>query len=367
MKLAATLGCAALGLSSLSGCSSDDPVALSVVVLKRSSDSNGTPCWAQLTDEGLPAEYPRSRELCPNAELPVLSSGVDRVRVVVDYGVALEDAKTAPAPTIKAFFDGAEQATGASVQASVDGNARFALAELVVPVTEAKELRFTVSTPSGYSGAAAEAFTLMPAEPTIEVTECKRQTPCLLEAGVGTAEVVVSAPGASPRDVTLESTLDDVQASEPFALKLTTPSADKMTTRKSVQVPFGRPGAVWRLTARLGSVSHTQEIALAAPAIEAELSSCKTAPCAAKYGSSHVLTIRAPAAMRESQATVSTALDHFPLLPPAKVNLALAGAGKASKEAAYPITAPASGASWQIDVHVAGYAAQSLVVELTPP
>jgi len=361
------LGCAALALFALSSCTpADDPVALSVVVLKRSSGAAGTSCWARLTNEALPEEYPRAQELCANAELPELSSGVDRVRIVVDYGVTLDETKTAPVPTIRAFFDGTELAIGGSVQPSVDGDSRFALAEFVVPVTEAKELRLAVSTPSGYSGAVAEAFTLTPAEPTVEVSECKRQTSCVLEAGTGTAEVVVSTAGASPRDVTLESTLDDVQASEPFNLKLTTPDGDKMTTRRSVQVPFGRPGTVWRLTARLGSVSHTQEIALAAPAIDAQLSSCTTPPCAAKYGSSHVLTIKAPAGIRETQATVSTALDHLPLLPFAKVNLVVAGAGKATKEAEYPINAPASGTSWQIDVDVAGYAAQSIVVELSP-
>lgn len=355
-----TIVVVACALTSLQCCSSDTPAQMNIAVQKKMSAG----CWATMTDEPIASDYPLATSSCADSAPAELLSGSDHVRVIIDYNVDFDENESAPAPTLQLLLDGVETPSAATVQATVNGDPKFALAEFVVPSTPAQELRLSIETPSGYSGAIPTVFLLEPPPITISVAQCPTDSACELLGGTGSAQVNLSIPGTTSQSVTLSSAINGVENSPDLTVNATELGDGVVTANVPVEVPFARDGASWLLTAHLGSGNYpAPPIRLKAPTIESSIG-CAS-PCAVKAGSSIGLTVKAPGEIQATQATVRTYVDGVPALAGVLLNLDGKDVNADQAFGTQLLTAPASGSIWQIDVNVGGYPAQTILANIT--
>ncbi|WP_437672431.1 hypothetical protein [Sorangium sp. So ce131] len=344
------------------GCGSDDPAVLKIAVQKQTSDG----CYATMTGE--PAPSALRLPSCGSTAPAELISGADRVRVIVDYDVPFAEAAAAPSPTLRVMLDGVETPTGASNETQIQGDRRWSVSTFIVPARPADELRISVETPSGYSGNVPESFKLKPPVVDVNVAQCPADGLCEMLGGVGSAQVELRVPGSVTQSVALTSSVDGIE--EPAEHVVDTKRREPGVTVgvAELRVPVAEDAATWTLTARLGAgVYAARPITLRAPPIRASIG-C-TSPCEVKAGSTVGLTVTAPLSIHATQAVVRTAVDGVPGIVGATLDLNQRDVGARTLSGVQTLTVPTpkgDGAAWQIDVNVAGYAAQSILATIDP-
>lgn len=299
---------------------------------------------------------------CPFRLPTQLFAGIDRVKVIVDYGpdVPFPRSTTAPRPDITVTVDGvvSDEPIDISNEFRIGGRAYF-IGSFTAPAEASSDIRITAGVNAGFQTLVPDVFTSIPAPVFMSLLECQGSPPCELTGAVGSAHIRVSTLGSVPQFVTIHSRLDGVPQPDPSPPVHTFPSSTGGTEAiTGVPVPAAPDDTNWVLSAELGdAVVWEVSSVIRAPEITARLT-CGTT-CALDSGDPVGLEILAPAQIRPLEALVTTRLDGNPQLVSVRVplvqradNMALGLLG---------LTAPAGTGSWQIDVTIAGYAAPTIV------
>lgn len=308
--------------------------------------------------------------LCPPPAIEPtapLTAGLDTIMLVVDYGVLdLPDSAAIPPPSITLSVDGVAQPgalTPDALHASPTGR-RYATAVSHVPAIASRDVRIAVRSVAASPLATELRLTSVAPVPTASITECgPPPAVCEATAAVGSVHLAVALPGDVARAVTIHSSIDGVLLPDPPAIT-TAPIGNHTEGVRAIDVPGGvTDGALWTLRAQLDAAPGDVVIRLHPPAITSALS-CPS-PCTVAAGATLGLTVVAPRDIRPRRAAYATRLAGVPSTAGTLDLLTLDNtAGTASGATA--LVAPATPGPWTIDVSVADYAAQTLVVNVTP-
>jgi hypothetical protein len=347
----------------LAACNSVDDPTTPTVSVQRHVERDSGDCYAMLAGPAPAAELQLDAPCDDPAASATVVGGVDRVRLVVDYGLDVEFAASAnpPEPTVAVTIDGHETTGGFDIAAArvIDARA-YSLVTLVPPAVTTEDVRIAVKVDDGFEALVADPFAIAAPSVAVEVLECDDDG-CELPAAVGFAHVRVEVPGRTGQQVTLRSLVDGVSEGESLGTVTTAPVGDHTEKEAPVAVPIAAPGAIWRVEAQLGSLrALSPPIVLRAPMITSQIA-CDD-PCTIAPGASTTLTVTSPREIRNRQASVSTTANGVAGLNGATLNLTLEDVGAGTVSGKMALTAPDAAGAWQIDVLVAGYAAQTLVV-----
>jgi hypothetical protein len=286
-----------------------------------------------------------------------ITAGLDTIMLVVDYGVLdIPDSATIPPPSLTLSVDGVPQPgalTPDALHASASGR-RYVTAVSHAPATASRDVRIAAR-PFASSPLATELrLTSVAPVPTASIIECGPPPAiCEATAAVGSVHLAVALPGDVARAVTIHSLIDGVLLPDPPAVT-TAPTGTHTEGVRAIDVPGGvTDGALWTLRAQLDAEPGVVVIRLHPPAITSALS-CPS-PCTIAAGATLGLTVAAYATRLAGVPNTSGTLDLLTIDN---------AAGTAS--GATPLVAPATPGPWTIDVSVADYAAQTLVVNVTP-
>lgn len=299
---------------------------------------------------------------CPFRLPTQLFAGIDRVKVVVDYGpdVPFARSTTAPPPDITVTIDGvvSDEPIEISNEFRIGGRAYF-IASFTVPDETSSDVRISAGVNAGFQTLVPDVFSTIAAPVFMSLLECQGAPPCQLFGAVGSAHIRVSTLGTIPQLVTIHSSLDGVPQPDPIPPVRTFPSSVGGTEAiTGVPIPAASDDTNWVLSAELGeAVVWEVSAVIRAPEITARLT-CGTT-CALASGDPIGLEILAPSQIRPLEALVTTRLDGNPQLVSVRVPLEQRADGTAL--GLLGLTSPAGSGSWQIDVTVAGYAAPTIV------
>lgn len=324
-------------------------------------------CYANMTGTDAPVDPAlKAPNMCPaSAPDTVILAGIDRLAVLVDYGpgIEFEPTATVPAPTVVVSVDG--QSSSVAIQVSpvqfAPGGRAYFLATFSAPSTPSTNVGVAVSVAPGFSFTVPTRFEIRAAKPTIAVTGCPAPGPCTVTAGVGAAQLTVTAPGAVPQQIAFRSLVDGIEQPDTIPAVLTKAAGDHTEGVANFPVPIAAAGSTWVIEADLGPErSSTAAMTLAAPKITAVLA-CKE-PCTFSQGASTAVTVTAPKAIRATQAAITAGLDGVPQVTGATINLSSVDVTAGTVFGQLPLSAPTKPGLWSIDVSVAGYHAQTILV-----
>lgn len=299
---------------------------------------------------------------CPFRLPTQLFAGIDRVKVVVDYGpdVPFARSTTAPPPEITVTVDGvvSDVAVDISNEFRIGDRAYF-IGSFTVPTEASTDIRITAGVNAGFQTLVPDVFTSIAAPVFMSLLECQGAPPCELQGAVGLAHIRVTTLGSVSQFVTIHSRLDGVPQPDPIPPVKTFPApAGGTEAITGVPIPAASDDTNWVLSAELGeAVVWEVSSVIRAPSIMSRLT-CGTT-CALDSGDAVGLEILTPSQIRPLEALVTTRLDGNPQLVNVRVPLEQRADGTAL--GLLGLTAPAGSGSWQIDVTVAGYAAPTLV------
>lgn len=328
-----------------------------VSVLKRTNDG----CFSLMTQDAPVASELGISDICPYLSEPLLLAGVDYVEVVVDYGpeVAFSGDTHAPAPDIAITIDGgpSDVRIVQSGEQRVDARAFF-VATFHTPPVLSTDVRIAAGVNPGFHSEVPITFSILATPVDLSIVNCPQGTGCMLTGGVGRASLRVVVPGDVPQVVALRGTLDGTPQADPLPPVTTQPVGNHTEVIAPIPIPAAHDGAQWAIGAQIYTTQTAQVTAtIAAPMITSALSCGST--CALATNQAVGLAVGAPNGITPLEALVDTAVNGIPQLVHATVPLAETANGTATGQLA--LRAPATAGSWQIDVHVAGYAAASIV------
>lgn len=337
-----------------------DPPITAAVLVKAPAGCFAPVGAAPSAELGLP-------NLCPTPAIAPINAGLDTIMLVLDYGVLdLPDSAAIPPPSITLSVDGVPQPgalTPDPLHQSATGR-RYFTAVAHVPATPSRDVRIAAR-PLASSPLATELrLTSVAPVPAASITECDPPPAiCEATAAVGSVHLAVALPGDVARAVTIHSSIDGVLQPDPPAMT-TAPIGNHTEGVRTIDVPGGvADGALWTLRAQLDAEPSDVMIRLHPPAITSSLS-CPS-PCTVAPGASLGLTVVAPRDIRPRRAVYATRLGGVPNAS-GTLDLLTIDNAAATASGATPLVAPATPGPWTIDVSVADYAAQTLVVNVTP-
>ncbi len=296
---------------------------------------------------------------CPYRADTRLLSGIDFIEVVIDYGpdVPFSGSTVAPTPNVVVTLDGV--ASDAPISMSDEfrvGERAYYIATLRAPERASTDLRITAGVNAGFQTMVPEVLTTTAPQVELVLLECQQGT-CEIPGATGTVHVHVAVPGTVTQFVTIHSTLDGVLQPDPVPPVRTFVINNRTENTTAIPVPAAPDGTQWSISAQLGDGPLTKVDALIRkPPIDTELTCGLT--CTLSPGDPVGLEIVTPAGIRPLEALVTTRLDGIPQLVDARVPLSTRADGTA--HGLLGMNAPGPG-TWQIDVTVAGYEADSIV------
>ena len=346
MKYLIILLCACEGLTS-----SSQP---NVSVLKRTDEG----CFSLMTPDAPVASELGVTDVCPYLSEPQLIAAVDYVEVVVDYGadVAFAGDTHAPPPNIALTIDGGP----GDAQIVLSGEQRigsraFFVATFHVPPTLSTDVRIAAGVNPGFHTDVPVTFSILPTPVDLSLVNCTQGTGCDLIGGVGRAQLKVVVPGDVAQVVQLHGTIDGQPQLDPLPPVTTQTLGNHTEALAQIPIPAAHEGAVWNIG---GQIYATQTAEVTAVIHAPTILSALTCGASCAAGSSTGLVIGAPNGITPLSARIDTSLDGVPQIVGATAPLVENANGTATGQLA--LTAPGAG-TWQIDVHVAGYAAPSIV------
>jgi hypothetical protein len=292
-----------------------------------------------------------------------LNAAVDLVELVIDYGVVdVSQATVPPSPSIAVSVDSTAVATPVALSSlqRVHGHL-FYVATFHAPPLVSNNVRITLTT-VGIGTTLDTVFSTVAPVPAVDVVECAGLPTCDVRGAVGTIHLHVMVPGDVPQQVAFHSYLDEVPGPDLVSPSMTTLGTGNTETTVEVPVPAAPAGTAWSLEAQLGSArARSRSITVQKPQVTAGFA-C-TQPCVVAAGAALGLTITAPKDIRTKTAIYTTWVDGVPLVSNATTELVSVDVGAGTVSGTVSVTAPPHGA-WRIDVSVAGYRADSIVVQV---
>jgi hypothetical protein len=296
---------------------------------------------------------------CPYRADTRLLAGIDFIEVVVDYGpdVPFSRSTVAPRPHIVVTLDGVANDDPITISDEFRVAERaYYIATLRAPLVASTDVRVIAGVNAGFQTTVPEVLTTVAPHVELVLLECQ-QGPCELPGATGSAHIHVAVPGTVPQQVTIHSTLDGVPQPPPVPPVKTFVVNNRTENTTAIPVPVAPDGTRWSIYAQVGTGPLTRVDALIrAPSIVTELT-CGTG-CALEDGDPVGLEIVTLAGIRPLEALVTTRLDGVPRIVDARVPLTMRSDGTA--RGLLGMTAPGPG-TWQIDVTVAGYSADTIV------
>lgn len=300
---------------------------------------------------------------CPYRGDTRLLAGIDLVEIVIDYGadVAFAGSTIAPRPQIVVTTSGV--ASDEPVEISDEfrvGERAYYIATLRTPRDASTDVRVTAGVNAGFQTTVPEVLSIIAPQVQLSLLECP-EGPCDLPGATGSAHVRLAVPGSVSQTVTIHSTLDGVPQPDPVPPVRTFVVGGHTENTTAIPIPVAADGTRWSLSAHVGDGPLTKvDAVIRKPTIVTELT-CG-AGCSLDDGDAVGLEILTLAGIRPLEALVTTRLDGIPHLVDARVPLSPRADGTA--HGVLGLVAPGPSGTWQIDVTVAGYSADSIVTNV---
>jgi hypothetical protein len=240
-----------------------------------------------------------------------LVGGVDRMRVVVDYGVRFSDSAAVPAPTLRFLFDGEELPSSYDMTKTVRDDGRIlASRELTVPARVATSVQLVVSASETYEATVSD-LTVSAVPARFSLVGCA-VSPCDRAANVGTLPVYVETAQDDPRTQAVVTTwLNGVSQPDVTTVDLAAVGGGVRAATAYLPVP-DHSGALWTIGARLGDFAlPSQDVRLNTPALTLGVQNCDapSGRCALGAGTTAVVVVTAPLEIFAHQATITSILN----------------------------------------------------------
>ena len=299
--------------------------------------------------------------------LSAVIAGVDRLRIVIDYGtsVRISAATKLPAPTLALLFDGAPSMVAPRFgEMQRAGKHLFFLATYDVPLIDANELVIAAEAVPDFRDETPESFAVAQPSARVEIEGCAAGG-CGFVGGVQAARVVVTIPSREPQPVTLRSHLAD--GSRETTRTLTTARIGETLTRvvTTVDTPLVGAPATWVLEAHWRTQTTTTTVALARPTLALEVLQCPSTPCdliAAVGRVRAVVTIPGPTAQAVTMRSIVGGFDDS-----AQSKMSVAHTD-ASTQVTFDINTPMQPtSSWQLEARWQTIDAQFGDIRLAAP
>jgi len=301
---------------------------------------------------------------CPYRGTTQLTAGVDLIEVVVDYGpdVPFSGTTMAPPPNVVVTVDGVDVQEPVTLSDEFRvGERAYYIATFRAPKgTASTDVRISASVNAGFQTLVPEVLTISKPKVELVLLECETG-PCDVPGATGSVHVHLAVAGTVTQYVTIHSTLDGIPQPDPVPPIRTFAINNRTENTSAIPTPAAPDGTLWTISAQIEDGPLTEADAhIRAPEITTELT-CGTA-CGLSDGNPVGLEIVTAAGIRPLEALVTTRLNGIPSLVDVKVPLTKLADGTA--HGTLGMIAPGPSGTWQIDVTIAGYSADTIVTQV---
>lgn len=303
------------------GCSGESVPARPIVSVQRFDVEKA--CYSTCPEITPPAaELSLGESTCGTAAACGFVGGLDRLRVIVDYGaIEIDENVAPPKPTVTLIEDGVESAAPSSPIEWRQSNGRIVfISSFIAPPRRVDGLAIRAKVVDGFVGM-VERLSIDALDFDFDIVQCSDDMQCdPIPADVGRLGVNVTAPmGTDSPTALLSSRLEGLPQLETTNVVLEPAQGGKtLEGYGSLSVPAGRENDLWTIEVTLSKTTKTANLRLGSPNIEISVPACpkpmngETPICTAKAGETIKVVVAAPFDMHQAQASLTYELNEVP-------------------------------------------------------